>query len=186
MNVKKIRIIFIALTLLLTLVSCRKEPSYEDRETFPKETYVPVADGGIVLYDGITKEELSAVPSLAEWLSACAASDRNDYFGGYMLRHESTEGENTVFTYLVYYPHGEKAMAVYPELLEGTSGYVLNLGYTAGEGVDGYSICYLTVTLPTDTDRAPRVRLVVGNQTPGVVITVTDSPIPAPKASTVG
>jgi hypothetical protein len=184
MNVKKLRIIFIALTLLLSLASCQKEPSYEDRETFPKETYVPVADGGIVLYDGITKEELSAVPSLAEWLSACAASDRNDYFGGYMLRHESTEGENTVFTYLVYYPHGEKAMAVYPELLEGTSGYVLNLGYTAGEGVDGYSICYLTVTLPTD--RAPRVRLVVGNQTPGVVITVTDSPIPAPKASTVG
>jgi hypothetical protein len=72
-------------------------------------------------------------------------------------------------------------MAVYPELLEGTSGYVLNLGYTAGEGVDGYSICYLTVTLPTD--RAPRVRLVVGNQTPGVVITVTDSPIPVPKTS---
>jgi hypothetical protein len=170
--------IFSVICLLLSLPSCRKEPSYEDRETFPQETFVPVAGGGMILYDGLTVEEVTSDSNVREWLNACSGADRNDYFGGYVLRHEITEGENTVFTYLVYYPHENGKMAVTPELLEGSSGYVLNLSYAQGEGVTGYSLSHLAVTVPTD--KAPRVRLIVDEQTPGVLVSVSTVSIPVP------
>ena len=174
--------IFSVICLLLSLPSCQKEPSYEDRETFPQETYVPVAGGGVILYDGLTVAEVASNSNVREWLNACSGSDRNDYFGGYVLRHEITEGENTVFTYLVYYPHGNGTMALTPELLEGSSGYVLNLHYEQGVGVTGYSVSHLTVTVPTD--KAPRVRILVGDQAPGVLVSVSSVSIPVPNSRT--
>ena len=178
MSFKRIFSFLTALCLLLSLMSCNKEPSYEDRETFPQETYVPVAGGGMILYDGLTVEQITFDSNMLDWLNACSGADRNDYFGGYVLRYENTEEENTVFTYLVYYPHGGEALAVKPELFEGSSGYVLNLNYAPGDGVKGYSLCHLTVTVPTD--KAPRVRLLVGDQAPGVLISVSSKPIPVP------
>ena len=177
---KALMTVAVTLCVLVTLPACSREPSYEDRETFPKETYVPVGDGGLILYDALTVEGLSD-PKLTDWVNACASPDRNDHLGGYVLRHKMSEGDKTVFTFLVYYPHGGSAKAVTPELLEGASGYVLNLTFTEGKGTEGYSLCHLTVTVPTDN--APRVRIIDGDTMPGLLVSVSEEPIPAPSAA---
>lgn len=164
--------------LLLMCIACSQDPSYEDRETFPQETYVSVGNGSMILYDALTVEEMYTDSNVAEWLDACAGSDRDDYFGGYVLRHEATEGENTVYTYLVYYPHGGEAMTVLPQLVDGTSGCVLNLHYAKGSGTEGYALSMIRVILPSGG--APRVRLLVNDDTPGVIVSVSKEAIPVP------
>ena len=106
-------------------------------------------------------------------------ADRDEQFDAYTLRHESAADGHTTFTYLIYYPHGGPAVAASPELLESKSGYILNLTYTPAEGTaakTGYSICYLSVTLPTSN--APRLRLLVDEDPLGVLSTVTQNEIP--------
>ena len=165
-------------TLLLTASACGdREPSYEDRETFAKETYAAVGDTAVTFRDGIERTAYPAETPSGEWLSGCSDSDRDDQFDAYTLRHESAADGNTTFTYLIYYPHGGTALRAVPELLEGKSGYVLNVSYTAGGGLDGYSLCRLSVTLPTD--QAPRLRLLVDDGPLGVLSTVTTDEIPA-------
>ena len=178
MKLKRILLVLLSFSLLFSLCACKQDSSSEERETFPQETYIPMADGGLVLHDGLTIQEASADDNVLEWLNSCSATDRNDYFGGYVLRHDATDGENSVFTYLVYFPHGGEALTVTPELFMGISGYVLNLNYTPGDGVTGYSLCHLTVTVPMDM--APRIRVIVENQMPGVLISVSKKPIPVP------
>ena len=168
----------ILLCVLLCLTACGKDNSPAERETFPKETFVPMADGGLILYDGLTTESFANDTNVTNWLIACEGADRNDHFGGYVFRHQSAEGENTVFTFLVYYPHGGEAMAVTPDILQSTDSHLLNLTYEAGEGVESYSLCLLKVTL--NTDRAPRVRVIVDGEVPGTVVSVSSSPIEAP------
>ncbi len=175
----KNRIVGAALTaaLLLAMPSCGdKEPSYEDRETFAKETYVTVEGTTLSITDGLTRAVFSDDTPAGEWLAGCEAPDRNDQFDAYTLRHESAADGNTTFTYLIYYPHGGAAVAASPELLEGESGYVINLTYTEGDGTEGYSLCRLAVTLPTD--KSPRLRLLAGKDTLGVMSTVTENTIP--------
>ena len=69
-------------------------------------------------------------------------------------------------------------MTAAPELLEGKNGYVINLQYTPGAGTEGYSLCYLSFTLPTD--QAPRLRVYKGAGSLGLMSTVTSEPIPVP------
>ena len=71
-------------------------------------------------------------------------------------------------------------LQVKPSLSQTDSGYIIDLTYEAGRGMDGYSLCYLSVTLPTD--KAPRLRLHRGEETLGVMSTVTQADIPAPTA----
>lgn len=172
----KIFVSALTAVLLLTASACgEKEPSYEDRETFAKETY-EIADGSIVTFaDGLSRDDYAADTPAGQWLIGCSASDRDEQFGAYTLRHESAADGNTTFTYLIYYPHGGPSVAAASEVLEGESGYVINIIYTAGAGTEGYSLCTLAVTLPTD--QAPRLRLLVGGDPLGVMSTVTDSPI---------
>lgn len=164
--------------LLLSATACADgEPAYEDRETFRQETYVALEDTVIAFQDGIIRTAYSAETSIDEWLKGCSAPDRNDQFDAYTLRHEASDGSgNTTYTYLIYYPHGGKAMEAAPELLDRGNGYVINLSYTMGTGIEGYSLCYLSVTLPTD--QAPRLRLVVDEEALGVMSTVTTDKIP--------
>ena len=172
-------ILLTALTAVLLLASAacgEKEPSYDDRETFAKETYAAVGDTAVTFRDGIERTAYPAETPSGEWLSGCSDSDRDDQFDAYTLRHESAADGNTTFTYLIYYPHGGTALRAVPELLEGKSGYVLNVSYTAGGGLDGYSLCRLSVTLPTENP--PRLRLLVGNDALGVLSTVTQNAIP--------
>jgi hypothetical protein len=165
--------------LLLSITACgEREPSYADRETFPQETFVVAGDMVMTFQDSIVMDAYPTESAVGEWLTGCSDSDRNDQFDAYILRHEASYGNgNTVHTYLIYYPHGDKAYKATPELLEGESGYVINISYTAGSGVEGYSLCYLTVTLPTD--KSPRVRLLVEDDSLGVLSTVTDADIPS-------
>ena len=171
-------ILLTALTAVLLLASAacgEKEPSYDDRETFAKETYAAVGDTAVTFHDGIERTAYPAETPSGEWLSGCSDSDRDDQFDAYTLRHESAADGNTTFTYLIYYPHGGRAMTAAPELLEGKNGYVINLQYTPGAGTEGYSLCYLSVTLPTET--APRLRLLADDETLCVMSTVTREPI---------
>jgi hypothetical protein len=180
MNLKKSKIVTVAALaagLLLTLASCGdKEPSYEDRETVEKETFVAVGNTVLTFASGISAEAYAADTPTGAWLDGCDTPDRNDQFDAYTLRHESAADGNTTFTYLIYYPHGGESLAVSPELLEGESGYVINLTFAPGDGTPGYALCRLSVTLPTD--KAPRLRLLTGKDALGVMSTVTEHPIP--------
>lgn len=165
--------------LLLTAPACGEdEPTYADRETFAQETYTAVSGGKMSLRDGLAVADYPSDTYVAEWLAGCSAPDRDEQFDAYTLRHSApTADGNTTFTYIIYYPHGGAPLSVSPELLEGESGYVLNLTYGAGQGTDGYSLCALTVTLPTE--KAPRLRLLTEKDILGVMSTVTDTPISA-------
>ncbi len=184
---KKIRVLPTLLTaalLLCSAVSCTESQPSDgelpaDRETFAKETYTAVEGTEITFRDGLTTADYPADTPAGEWLTGCSASDRDEQFDAYTLRHESSADGHTTFTYLIYYPHGGSAVAASPELLESKSGYILNLTYTPAEGTAaraGYSISYLSVTLPTSN--APRLRLLVDGDALGVLATVTQDAIP--------
>jgi hypothetical protein len=112
-----------------------------------------------------------------DWLKLCGSNDRDEQFDVYTLRHESVSGDKTTFTYMIYYPHGGKSLTPTPEVLEGGSGFVVNLTYEAGGSTEGYSLCTLTVTLPTD--KAPRLRLLYDGEVLGQMATVSDKEIGA-------
>ena len=176
------KIVMVVLSLLVsagvvtaTAACTGKEPSYEDRETFAKETYVSLEGTTMTFWDGLDPSEYREGTPEGDWLKGCSAPDRNDQIDAYVLRHESVEDGHTTFTYLVYYPHGGDALAVSPEVLEGGSGYVLNLAYAAGAGREGASLCYLSVTLPPD--KAPMLNLLLDGEDLGILSTVTQTPI---------
>ena len=160
--------------LLLASVSCgEREPSYDDRETretFEKETYATVDGADMTFHDGLAKTAYASDMQVGAWLAGCASPDRDDRFDAYILRRESASEGNTTFTYLIYYPHGATALAATPELLERDGGYTINLRYKPGTGTEGYTLSYLSVTLPTD--EAPRLRLLVNEEPLGVMSTV--------------
>ena len=163
-------------TLLLS--SCTREPSYEDRETFAPEVLTPVEGTEVIFVDGLVTADFPVGGPAGDWLNGCNRPDRDEHFQAYTLRREITDGENTTFTYLIYYPHGGEAMKAKPVLSETDSGFVIDLTYEAGQGVEGYSLCYLSVTLPTD--KTPRLRLCREKEILGVMSTVTQADIPMP------
>ena len=162
----------------LLLSACAREPSYEDRETFAPEVLTPVEGTELIFADGLVTANFPMGEALGDWLNGCSRPDRNDHFQAYTLRREINEGENTTFTYLIYYPHGGESMKVKPVLSQTDSGYVIDLTYEKGQGVEGYSLCYLSVTLPTD--KTPRLRLRYGEEILGVMSTVTQADISVP------
>ncbi len=176
MNKIRFLSMFLFIGLLLTLPACNgQEPSYEDRETFEQQTYVVPENTDMTFLDCIMDSAYGADSPEGAWLAGCSSSDRDDFFDAYTLRCETAENGNTIFTYLIYYPHGGDAVTVTPELLEGENEYVINLHYAKGAGINGYSLCYLSVTLPTDNP--PHVRLLVDDEVLGVLSTVTESAI---------
>ena len=168
---------FLALVpLLFGFVACTQDQAPSgDRESIYHETFVPLEGTEMTFADGLDVADFSETEAVGRWLEKCASPDRDDFFDVYILRHQVTNDGNTTFTYLIYYPHGGPSVAAASEVLEGESGYVINIIYTAGAGTEGYSLCTLAVTLPTD--QAPRLRLLVGGDPLGVMSTVTDSPI---------
>lgn len=164
------------LLLSACLASCQGEPDGSDRETFPKESYIEAADASVTLRANLKADKYPEGTVAGDWLRLCAASDRDEQFDAYTLRNETSEGENTTFTYMLYYPHGSAGMTAEVELLEGESGgYILNVTYTAGGADRDYCLDLVTVTLPTD--KAPRLRLLYDGETLGQMATVTDEEI---------
>ena len=176
---KKLMILTAALLALVTLLSScgDKEPDPSDRETFPEETYVEAADASVSFRADLNTADYPEGTVAGDWLILCAATDRDEQFDAYTLRHESVSGDRTTFTYLIYYPHGQAGMTPTPEVLEGESGYVVNLTYKAGGSTEGYSLSTLTVTVPTD--KAPRLRLIYDGEVLGQMATVSDEKIGA-------
>ena len=156
----------------LLMSSCAREPSYEDRETFAPEVLTPVEGTEVVFADGLATAAFPVGEPVGDWLSGCSRPDRNDHFQAYTLRREIAEGENTTFTYLIYYPHGGDPLSVTPELTESGDSYLMNIRYDSGKGEQGYSLCRLEVSLPTQN--APRLRFRVGEEILDVLVTVTD------------
>ena len=165
-----------ALCLAFCLAACQGEPDGSDRETFPKESYATVLGTDLSHRGGLSRDGHTSDSAVGEWLTACASSDRDEQFDAYTLRTETSAGENTTFTYMIYYPHGTSGMTAEVELLEGESGgYILNVTYTSGGSDRDYCLDLVTVTLPTD--KAPRVRLICGDEVLGQLATVTDREI---------
>ena len=165
-----------AMTILLS--ACGGEPSYEDRETFAPEVLTPVEGGELILQDGLRIDGYPLNEPIGEWLAGCSRPDRNDHFQAYTLRREISSEGNTSFTYIIYYPHGGAALTVKSALSQTDNGYIIDLTYEEGDGTQDYSLCYLSVTLPTD--KAPRLRLTHDEETLGVLSTVTVDPITTP------
>ena len=177
MNVKKILLSMLSAALVaasvLSFSSCGDQAG-----TAVDGTSVVVTESGekLVLRDAMNRDNYGADTAVGAWLAGCSAEDRDDHFEAYTLRSaKPTEDGHTTFTYVVYYPHGGEAVLATPSLAEESGGYVLELRYKAGKGVADYSLCSLTVTLPTD--EAPRLRLLVGEETLGVLSTVSDQDI---------
>ena len=171
---KKLMILTVALLLLLS--SCgNREPDPSDRETFPEETYIEAADATVSFRADLNTADYPEGTVAGDWLKLCGSNDRDEQFDVYTLRHESVSGDKTTFTYMIYYPHGGKSLTPTPEVLEGGSGFVVNLTYKAGGSAEGYSLCALTVTLPTD--KAPRLRLLYDGEVLGQMATVSDEEI---------
>jgi hypothetical protein len=164
---------------LLLLSACgEKEPTGDDRETFPQESYAVAGDATVLFHDGLDSPAFSADSHVGEWISKCGASDRDDQFDVYTLRHETVQGCVTTFTYLIYYPHGGASVTAAYEVLEGENGYVVNLRYTPGGSSDDYALSYLSVTLPTENP--PRLRLVRDGDVLGQLASVSEGEIPIP------
>ena len=180
---KKTRITAAVLSLLMagqlavSMTACTEDPAGENppRETFPQETFIPMENTAMTFRDGLDMTAYAEDTPEGAWLAGCSAPDRNDHLDAYVLRHESAADGHTTFTYLVYYPHGGQSMEAAPALLQGESGYAIHLTYEAGQGSSGYSLCYLSVTLPTD--RAPELELRVDKKILGMISTVTQTPI---------
>lgn len=173
----KICAVCMLLVCALLLPACgKREPDGSDRETFPKESYETVTDGAVTHRGGLSITDYTADSAVGAWLTKCSASDRDEQFDAYTLRRETSAGEETTFTYAVYYPHGGAGMTATAELLAGESGgYILNITYTAGGSDKDYCLDYLSVTLPTD--KAPRVRLLYDGEVLGQMSTVTEEEI---------
>ena len=173
----KRKIFVICLLLICVLLSAcgEREPDPNDRETFPTEIFQTVTDATLAHSGGLTTSDYASDSAAGEWIVNCSSSDRDEQFDVYSLRHEVTVGEMTTFAYLIYYPHGGSSLTASAELLEGESGYVINVTYTAGGSSGDYCLDYLTVTLPTN--KAPRLRLLYDGQVLGQLATVTDEGI---------
>lgn len=180
MNVQKITAVLSAALVaasLLSLASCGKGDSEGSTpDTYGETVHYTESGAEVRLRDGISKSDYPADTNVGAWLAGCSVEDRNDHFEAYTLRHaQPAEDGNTTFTYFIYYPRGGMQIAAMPELLEGDGGYVINIRYAEeDEGVE-YSLCSLSVTIPTE--KSPRLRLLVGEETIGVLSTVTDTVI---------
>ena len=174
---KKLMILTAALLALAALLSAcvDKEPDPNDRETFPEETYIEAADATVSFRADLNTADYPVGTVAGDWLKLCGSNDRDEQFDVYTLRHESVSGDKTTFSYMIYYPHGGKSLTPTPEVLEGGSGFVVNLTYKEGGTTEGYSLCALTVTLPTD--KAPRLRLLYDGEVLGQMATVSDEEI---------
>ncbi len=175
MSVKAKICVFLSVLLtggMLLMSACGEgEPAADGRETFPEESYAAVGDATVLFSDGLDSTAYSPDSHVGAWLSGCGASDRDEYFDVYTLRHEEVQDGVTAFTYLIYYPHGEASVTAAYEVLEGESGYVINLRYTPGGSSDGYALSYLSVILPTE--EAPRLRLLKNGEVLGQMASVS-------------
>ena len=164
---------------ILLLSACgEKESTGDDRETFAEESYAVVGDATVAFCDGLDKGAFSSDPTVGDWIANCSASDRDEHFAVYTLRHEAKRGDATTFTYLVYYPHGGASVTADYEVLEGESGYVVNIRYTPGGSSNGYALSYLSVTLLTE--KAPRLRILKDSEVLGQLASVSEEEIPTP------
>ena len=160
----------------LLLTACGDgEPDPSDRETFPPENFEAVTNVPLTHRGGLNVTDYASDSAAGEWIVKCAASDRDEQFEVYSLRCEAATEGATVFTYLLYYPHGGTSLTASVELLEGDGGYVLNVTYTPGGSSGGYCLDYVTVTLPTH--KAPRLRFLYDGEVLGQLATVTDKEI---------
>lgn len=174
----KIKITSLCLLLIFALLcsSCgKREPDTGDRETFLPENFETVTDASVTHRKGLKAAEYVSDSTVGAWLDTCAASDRDEQFDVYSLLHKTTAGEKTTFTYVIYYPHGGEGRTASVALLEGDSGYVINVSYTLGGASEDYCLDYLSVTLPTD--KAPRLRMLYDGEVLGQLATVTDKGI---------
>ena len=105
MKMKLVALVSLLICALLLAACGAREPDGSDRETLPKESYVTVTDEGVTHRGGLDKADFSADSAAGEWLTQCSASDRDEQFDAYTLRRETSAGEETTFTYAVYYPH---------------------------------------------------------------------------------
>ncbi len=150
--------------------------------TDPPESFTAASDWPLSYTEDISKDVYPAGTPTGNWLASCEGDDRDDQFDAYMLCHTAVSGEETVYTYLIYYRHGTDGYTATPSVLAGDDGSRrIDLTYSPAAGQEDYALSYLTVTLPTGKE--PRVRLLLDGDTVGHIVTVTESPIPAPPAA---
>ncbi len=143
----------------------------------PTEAYAPSGDFPVAYQGNLTLDAYPEGTPAGDWLAACSAPDRDDQFEAYVLRHEAQNGESTTFTYLIYYRHGASGLSATPSVFQGENGgRRVDLTYAEGDGTADYALCRLSVTLPAG--EAPRLRLLIADDTVGYLSTVSQTEIP--------
>ncbi len=172
-----------ALLLVLVINSAVKSrPSRSTDTTERVETFVSSTSGTLTHVGDLALAVYPSDTPTGSWLAECGGEESDDHFNAYILCHATPAGEQTTYTFLVYYHHGESGMIATPALLIGENGnYRIDLAYSPAAGREDYALSYLTVTLPAK--EAPRVRLLVDGDSMGCIVSETDTPIPAPSAS---
>lgn len=162
------------LCLLLLTSACGCQSA--DPMIGENEDYVKVEGSGAV-FEELSPADLPAGSAESAWLLGCSGDDRNDYFDAYVLYHESTVGENTTHTYLIYYPHEDMTLGAEAALLQDGDGHVIRILYTDGD-MNGASLSYLSVTLPAGSE--PELSLIHEGDELGILTTRTQTPIARP------
>ncbi len=169
-------VLALALALLINygVENARRSQSVE---TDPAESYTASHDRPMTYAGDLSRDAYPIGTPAGDWLSSCDDAGRDDQFRTYILCHTTVAGEETTYTYLIYFKHGGSGYTATPTLYEGEDGgRRIDLTYTSASGREDYALSRLTVTLPSGED--PYVRLFSDGESMSSILTVTDSPIP--------
>lgn len=126
---------------------------------------------------GISKEAALTNSAVADWLTLCADSERDD-IGHYVLRNVQNNGDGTSTHHLLLYRSAteyDAASFTVDFSLDGEL-LVVTPTYTSSEKSQyGYDLIYLTFC--TDSDIKATVEMLVDGDYPGHVTTTVDSVI---------
>ncbi len=181
---KKLALLILCATLALCLslgvyILVKNWPSPPPSDP-PSESFAATPTAPVTCKDNLDPAAYPDGTPVGDWLASSSGADRDEQLNAYVLCHTAAAGESTTYTYLVYYRHGGAGLSATAHLMEGDGGSRrVDVTYTAGGGRDGASLTYLQLTLPTGKE--PRLRLIgTDGDTVGVLMTMTESEIPAP------
>lgn len=170
---KYIRILAAALVLLCTLCACTTPDQPPEPQNPQTQTGSQYQSSWIT---GLSKSAVSNNPAVADWLLACAGSERDD-IAHYVLQCKVPNADGTTTYHLLLYrsaPEFDAASFTVNFALDGNL-LTVTPSYTSSDKSEyGYDLVYLT--LVARTDLRVSVELLVDGDYPGQIVTTVQQP----------
>lgn len=171
-----IKTVTAALLLLGILCACnaQSQETHKEYDTTSTQTGTQYQSSWIT---GISKSSASANPAVADWISLCSASERDD-IGHYVLRNSIDNQDGTTTHHLLLYRSETEYDAASFTVDFAADGNILTVTptYTSSQASQyGYDLIYLT--LCTASDVRISVELLVDGDYPGQITTTTNDTI---------